>query len=258
MFREFSSLTVRTEPEATVITLKRPERRNALSLEMMTELLDSLVTCSRDAGVRTIIIAAAGKVFCSGHDLQELAGAGSDHRRIFDTCAELMLKLQTTPQPVIAEVQGLATAAGCQLVAACDLAIAGDDAAFATPGVKIGLFCTTPMVPLVRAIGRKRAMEMLLTGQPISSRTAFEWGLINRVVPQSHLSSATRELAAIIATASRETIAAGKRAFYEEIAMDDRSAYSHAGNEMTANASTPDAREGIAAFLSKRTPVWRP
>jgi enoyl-CoA hydratase/carnithine racemase len=257
MFREFNALTAHIENSIAVITLNRPDHRNALSLQMMKDLVECFEICRSSSDVRTIIIAAAGKVFCAGHDLRELAAAEPGCDRIFKKCEELMLKIQSVPQPVIAEVQGLATAAGCQLVAACDLAVAAEDAAFATPGVKIGLFCTTPMVPLVRAIGRKRAMEMLLTGQPIDSRTALEWGLVNRVAPAAGLISATRELAAAINTASRETIACGKRSFYEELAMDERSAYAHATQAMTANSSKIDAREGIEAFLAKRAPSWR-
>jgi enoyl-CoA hydratase/carnithine racemase len=176
---------------------------------------------------------------------------------VFEICTELMLKIQRVPQPVIAEVHALATAAGCQLVAACDLAIASTDAEFATPGVKIGLFCTTPMVPLVRAVGRKRAMEMLMTGRSINSQKALDWGLVNRVVSPAELSGATRELAGIIASSSAETVATGKRAFYEQIALDECSAYARARETMTRNTMTADAQEGISAFLSKRSPVWR-
>jgi enoyl-CoA hydratase/carnithine racemase len=252
MFRE---LTANVEGSTAVVTLNRPEKRNALSLEMMRELIDCLSTCARH---RAVILAAAGKAFCSGHDLRELSSREEcDYRQIFELCTELMLQIQSIPIPVIAEVQGLATAAGCQLVAACDLAVASTEAAFATPGVRIGLFCTTPMVPLVRSIGRKRAMEMLLTGQPITSEIALRWGLVNRVVAPHELSRTTRELASCIATASRDTVAIGKRAFYEQIGVDERSAYARAKETMTSNAMAEDAQEGISAFLSKRAPVWR-
>jgi len=258
VFRKSSNITTNLEGSTAVLTLSRPDKRNALSQEMMTELIDCLRSVSNDAAVRGVIIAAEGKAFCSGHDLRELSGREEcDYREIFEICTRLMLDIQSIPLPVIAEVQGLATAAGCQLVAACDLAVASSEAAFATPGVKIGLFCTTPMVPLVRSIGRKRAMQMLLTGEPISSRTALEWGLVNRVVPPNELSAATRELATAIASASRETVSTGKRAFYEQIALDERSAYELAKETMTANACAQDAQEGVGAFLSKRTPVWR-
>src|SRR6202041_2756268 len=171
------------EGQLGVITLNRPERRNALSLELMLELISSLDEFAVEPEVRAIILAASGKVFSSGHDLSEMVGRTvSDYRRLFDVCTELMTRIQSIPQPVIAQVQGIATAAGCQLVAACDLAVATEQATFATPGVRIGLFCTTPMVPLVRAIPAKAAMEMLLTGAPISARRALELGLINRVV----------------------------------------------------------------------------
>jgi enoyl-CoA hydratase/carnithine racemase len=252
MFRE---LIVNVQESTAVITLNRPDKRNALSLEMMGELIECLRICAQH---RAVIIAAAGKAFCSGHDLRQLSSRQErDYRQIFEMCTELMLQIQSMPVPVIAEVQGLATAAGCQLVAACDLAVASTEAAFATPGVKIGLFCTTPMVPLVRSIGRKRAMEMLLTGQPVSSHTALEWGLVNRVVEPDELSRTSRELACAIATASRDTVATGKQAFYEQVGMDERSAYARAKETMTSNAMADDAQEGISAFLSKRAPVWR-
>jgi enoyl-CoA hydratase/carnithine racemase len=258
MFRKSDNVTTNLEGSTAILTLIKPDKRNALSQEMMIELIHCLDAVANTPAVRTVIIAAEGKVFCSGHDLRELSGREEcDYREIFEICTKLMLSIQSLPLPVIAEVQGLATAAGCQLVAACDLAVASTDAAFATPGVRIGLFCTTPMVPLVRSIGRKRAMQMLLTGQPIDSRTALEWGLVNRVVAPDELSAATRELASTIADASRETVAIGKRAFYEQIGIDERSAYALAKETMTLNALAEDAQEGFAAFLSKRAPVWR-
>ena len=179
-----------------------------------------------------------------------------EYRRIFDVCSELMLKIQAIPQPVIAEVQGVATAAGCQLVAACDLAIAAENAWFATPGVKIGLFCTTPMVALTRAIGRKRALRMLLTGEPVDARTAAEWGLINDAVPADTLAAATRALAAKVAEASSLVVAIGKQAFYTQIDMDTPKAYAYAKEVMSLNAMAADAQEGIGAFLGKRAPCW--
>src|SRR5580700_9040774 len=184
------------EGSLAVITLNRPERRNALSLDLMLELIDCLESVAAEKEVRAVILGAAGKVFSSGHDLNELVNGNiADYRRLFDVCTQLMAKIQSIPQPVIAQVQGIATAAGCQLVATCDLAVASDQAQFATPGVKIGLFCTTPMVALSRAVGRKRAMEMLLTGKLVDAATAADWGLVNRVVPADELESATRELA---------------------------------------------------------------
>jgi enoyl-CoA hydratase/carnithine racemase len=254
---DYEFLRVEQDGPAAVVTLNRPEKRNALSLEMMLEMIYVLQTLGADAKVRAIIVAAEGKVFCSGHDLSQMVGrTESDYRKLFETCSDLMLKLESTPQPLIAEVHGIATAAGCQLVAACDLAIASEDAKFATPGVRIGLFCSTPMVPLTRAVGRKRAMHMLLTGHSIDAVTAADWGLINRVVAAGELKGATRELASNIAESSPHVIAIGKRAFYDQIDADERSAYAHVKFVMTKNALACDAQEGISAFLAKRTPVW--
>jgi enoyl-CoA hydratase/carnithine racemase len=252
----YAHILVQQEDSAQVITLNRPEKRNALSLEMMQELTSALEETA-SGNLRAVIIAAAGKVFSSGHDLSELSGREeADYRKIFSACNDLMLAIRGIPQPVIAEVQGLATAAGCQLVAACDLAAAAAGAGFATPGVRIGLFCSTPMVPLTRAVGRKRAMEMLLTGRVIPAETAAEWGLVNRVVPAASLRAATRELAAAIAQASSYTVAVGKRAFYEQIDAAEVQAYRCASEVMVSNSQAEDAREGISAFLTKRAPVW--
>lgn len=240
-----------------VIMLNRPQRRNALSLGLMLELIHCLDELGRDPNIRAIILGATGKVFSSGHDLSEMVGRTvNDYRRLFDVCAELMTKIQSIPQPVIAQVQGVATAAGCQLVATCDLAIASDEASFATPGVKIGLFCTTPMVALSRAIGRKRAMEMLLTGKLVDAVTAADWGLVNRVVPGAQLESETRELACQIAEASSFTVALGKQAYYTQIDLDQPKAYAYAKEIMTMNSLAHDAQEGILAFLEKRAPCW--
>jgi enoyl-CoA hydratase/carnithine racemase len=223
----------------------------------MRELIAALDRIGGDRDTRAIVLAAAGKVFCSGHDLSEMTGRDIvEYRRIFDVCSELMLKIQAIPQHVIAEVQGVATAAGCQLVAACDLAIAAENAWFATPGVKIGLFCTTPMVALTRAIGRKRALRMLLTGEPVDARTAAEWGLINDAVPADTLAAATRALAAKVAEASSLVVAIGKQAFYTQIDMDTPKAYAYAKEVMSLNAMAADAQEGIGAFLGKRAPCW--
>jgi enoyl-CoA hydratase/carnithine racemase len=250
-------IALTTEGPSAVITLNRPQRRNALSLELMQELIACLDEIGRNPGIRAVILAAAGKVFCSGHDLGEMHGRDiNEYRRIFDVCTELMQKLQSIPQPVIAEVQGLATAAGCQLVATCDMAIASGDAAFATPGVKIGLFCTTPMVALTRAIGRKRALQMLMTGELVDARTAADWGLINQVVSTPNLQSATRGLAAKIAAASSLVVALGKQAYYTQIDLDQPKAYAYAKEVMSMNALAADAQEGIGAFLGKRSPCW--
>lgn len=246
-----------TEGPSAVITLNRPERRNALSLELMQELIACLDEIGRNPGIRAVILAAAGKVFCSGHDLGEMHGRDiTEYRRIFDVCTELMQKLQSIPQPVIAEVQGIATAAGCQLVATCDMAVASVDASFATPGVKIGLFCTTPMVALTRAIGRKRALQMLMTGEMVDARTAADWGLINQVVSAPNLHSATRSLGAKVAEASSLVVAIGKQAYYTQIDLDQPKAYAYAKEVMSMNALAADAQEGIGAFLGKRSPCW--
>src|SRR5580692_9312557 len=213
-----SNVMLELEGHLAVVTLQRPERRNALSFDLMEELAACLEGIASNGEVRAVILQAAGKVFSSGHDLGEMTGRGlDDYRRIFDSCTELMTKIQSIPQPVIAQVQGMATAAGCQLVATCDLAVASSEATFATPGVKIGLFCSTPMVALTRAIGRKRAMEMLLTGDPIDAATALAWGLVNRVVAPERLHDEALELARKIATSSRDVVALGKATFYKQI-----------------------------------------
>src|SRR5229473_271619 len=245
------------EERLAVITLNRPNRRNALSLGLMTELIDCLEAVGQDREIRAVILAAAGAVFSSGHDLSEAVGRDiTAYRRLFDVCTQLMEKLQSISQPVIAEVQGIATAAGCQLVASCDLAIASDQASFATPGVKIGLFCTTPMVALTRVIGRKRAFEMLVTGEMVDAKTAADWGLVNRVVPASELAAETRKLAARIAEASSLVMAIGKQAYYTQIDLDQAKAYAYAKEVMSMNALAADAQEGISAFLEKRPARW--
>ena len=243
--------------QLAIVTLNRPDRRNALSLDLMLELIDCLDEIGAGTSIRDVVLAAAGKVFSSGHDLSEMVGRTvNDYRRLFDVCTQLMTKIQSIPQPVIAQVQGIATAAGCQLVATCDLAIASDQAQFATPGVKIGLFCTTPMVALSRAVGRKRALEMLLTGKLVDAATAAEWGLVNRVVPADRLESETRRLACQIAEASSFTVALGKQAYYTQIDLDQPKAYAYAKEVMTMNSLAHDAQEGISAFLEKRAACW--
>ena len=253
----YENIGYTTEGHIALITLNRPQRRNALSLLLMQELIDCLSTIGGRRDLRVVILAAAGKVFCSGHDLSEMVGRDIDeYRTLFSVCTELMTKLQSIPQPVIAEVQGIATAAGCQLVASCDLAVAAEEAAFATPGVKIGLFCTTPMVALSRAVGRKRALEMLLTGDLIDAHRAADWGLVNRVVAAGQLQAETRRLAQRIAEASDLVVALGKQAFYTQIDLDQQKAYAYAQEVMTMNSLAHDAREGISSFLEKRTPCW--
>ena len=253
----YENISLQHEGPSAVVTLNRPQRRNALSLEMMLELIDALQAIARDRAIRAVILAAAGKVFCSGHDLSQMVGRDiNEYRRMFDVCSELMMKIQSIPQPVIAEVQGIATAAGCQLVATCDLAIASDQAAFATPGVRIGLFCTTPMVALSRAVGRKRALEMLMTGEMVDAATAAGWGLVNRAVPAAELQAETRKLAARIAEASNLTVSLGKQAYYTQIDLDQPKAYAYAKEVMSMNSLAADAQEGISAFLEKRAPCW--
>ena len=249
---------VSSESAVTTLTLNRPERRNALSLGLMRELIACIDAAGRDQACRAVILAAAGSVFCSGHDLSEMTGGTvNEYRTLFDVCTELMLKIQAIPQPVIARVQGVATAAGCQLVASCDLAIAAEGARFATPGVRIGLFCTTPMVALTRAVGRKRALEMLLTGKMVDAATAADWGLVNRVVPTEELESATLQLAHEVASASPLVVRLGKQAFYTQIDLDQPKAYAYAKEVMSMNALAGDAQEGISAFLEKRVPCWK-
>ena len=253
----YQHLCLGLENNIAVVTLNRPQRRNALSLELMRELISCLGDIGARRDIRAVILAAAGKVFSSGHDLSEMVGRDiNEYRRLFDVCSELMMKIQSIPQPVIAEVQGIATAAGCQLVATCDLAIAAEEAAFATPGVKIGLFCTTPMVALSRAVGRKRALEMLFTGEMVDARTAAEWGLVNRVVPAAELQAETRRLAARIAESSDLVVALGKQAYYAQIDLDQPKAYAYAKEVMSMNSLAADAQEGISAFLEKRKACW--
>lgn len=240
------------------VTLNRPQRRNALSEELLTELGGALSAIAGDAAARVVVLAAAGPVFCSGHDLSEMSGRSeAEYRRLFDRCSQVMQQLRQIPQPVIARVQGLATAAGCQLVAACDLAVASSEAKFATPGVKIGLFCTTPMVPLVRNITPKLAMEMLLTGQPLNAERALQAGLINRIAAPDELDAVIAELTGAIVASSPLTVRLGKEAFYRQMHLDESSAYDDAVEVMTRNAVAHDAQEGIAAFLQKRPAVWK-
>ncbi len=242
------------------LTLNRPEKRNALSLDLMAEMLDKLDAIASDEEVRVVVVRGNGPVFSAGHDLSEMVGDDKDihdYGKIFEMCTRMMLRIHAMPQPVIAQVHGIATAAGCQLVAACDLAIAETGTRFATPGVKVGLFCTTPMVPLVRVIGRRRAMEMLLTGRFISADEAEKFGLVNRLASQDNLAEETRKWALEIAQYSKYVLALGKQAFYEQVDMDESSAYGRAKETMSRNCMAEDAREGMSAFLEKRKPQWR-
>ena len=241
------------------LTLNRPEARNALSMALMAEMIAALDEAAANREVRVVVIAGAGVGFCPGHDLREMR---SDPRReaydrIFNRCSEMMQKIVRLPQPVIAEVHGIATAAGCQLVASCDLAIASEEARFATSGINVGLFCSTPMVALSRAIGRKAAMEMLLTGDFIDAQTAKALGLVNHVVPAAELHGAADALARRVAAKSARAIALGKDAFYRQLELGLAEAYAYTSQVMTTNKLAEDAEEGIDAFLEKRRPVWK-
>ena len=240
-----------------VLTLNNPARRNAMSAPMMAALITALESASAQPDVRVIVVRANGPVFSAGHDLRELVDhEQAEYEAVFELCTELMTVIRTLDQPVIAEVRGLATAAGCQLVAACDLAVASEDARFATPGVNIGLFCTTPGVAVSRAVPRKKAMEMLLTGEPIGAEAAERAGLVNQVVPADQLEAATTALATRIASSSGATITLGKKAFYRQVEMDTDEAYRYGESKMVENLAHDDAKEGIRAFLEKRHPKW--
>ncbi len=240
------------------LTLNRPSARNALSMALMEVLLLELVEAGKDPLVKVVVISGAGPAFCAGHDLRELRSRPerAAYEATFRLCSRLMTQIVRLPKPVIARVHGVATAAGCQLVASCDLAVAADNARFATPGVNIGLFCSTPMVALSRAVGRKAAMEMLLTGELIDAVRARELGLVNRVVPEAELDAAVGALAQQIVAKSPLTLAIGKEAFYRQAEMGLDDAYAYASEAMTRNMLARDAAEGIDAFLAKRAPVW--
>jgi len=247
-----------TDTPVATLTLNRPRQRNALSLELMRAVTDQLRSIAVNGEIQVVVIAGNGPAFSAGHDLSEMVGRTvAEYREIFDVCTEMMTAIKEIPQPVIAKVDGMATAAGCQLVAACDLVVASECATFATPGVKIGLFCSTPMVELTRSIGRKRALEMLLTGKPIDAQTAAEWGLVNRAVAREKLDEAVRELAMSIAKASPLTVAIGKQAFYSQIDLDQPKAYAYTKEVMSMNALAGDAQEGMLAFLEKRAACWQ-
>ena len=240
-----------------VLTLTNPEKRNVLSSRTLAALEEWLDWIAKDPDARVVVIRSEGPVFSSGHDLNELVnGDEEDYTAVFEACTRVMEAIRLLPKPVIAQVQGLATAAGCQLVATCDIAVAADTAAFATPGVQIGLFCTTPGVAVARSVMPKKAMEMLLTGRPISAQEALEFGLISRIAPADELEEQVAELARQIASASSHTLALGKAAFYQQIEMDRPSAYQFASKVMVDNLLADDAKEGISAFLEKRQPVW--
>jgi enoyl-CoA hydratase/carnithine racemase len=249
----------RDQDQVAWLTLNRPKARNALSVGLMTALERALDAIAAEPSVRVVVIGGAGPAFCAGHDLREIrANPGrQSYEALFAQCSRLMTKIVRLPKPVIARVHGVASAAGCQLVASCDLAVSVESARFATPGVNIGLFCSTPMVALSRAVGRKAAMEMLLTGEAIDAARAHAFGLVNRVVPDSELDSTVATLASEIAGKSALTLAIGKEAFYRQAEMTLDDAYGYASEVMTRNMLLRDAEEGVDAFLAKRAPVWR-
>lgn len=241
-------------------TLNRPEQRNALSLELMDEMQKQLNLVAKDRDICVVVIRGNGPVFCTGHNIKEMVGENYDihhFRKVFSVCSNIMQTLHQLPQPVIAQVHGVAMAAGCQLVAACDLAIADSSTKFSTPGVKIGLFCITPMVPLSRVIGRRRALDMLLTGRFVSAQEALQFGLVNMVVDPDKLAEETENWAMEIAQYSRFTLSFGKKAFYEQIDKDEASAYDYAKETIAINCLAEDAQEGMKAFLEKRKPKWK-
>jgi enoyl-CoA hydratase/carnithine racemase len=256
--QSYEHILFEREGDVAYVTMNRPEKRNALSLEHMRELISCLESVGESREAKAVILRGEGPAFCAGHDLSEMVGRDPDfYRTLFDACCDLMQKVQDIPQPVIGQVHGVATAAGCQLAATCDLVVASEDARFATPGVRIGLFCSTPMVALSRAVGQKKAMEMLLTGDFISAREAKTEGLVNRVVPAEDLEAETRSLADKIAEASPFVVSLGKGAFYKQREMPTEQAYAYTKEVMSFNAASADAREGICAFLEKRAPHWR-
>ena len=255
---EFQNITFEKVDSVGIVTLNRPGKNNALSIALIGEMNCFLAGIAASREVKVLVVRAAGKNFCAGHDLADLAGKDiTVCNTMFSTCSEMMLRLQRLPQPVIAQVQGIATAAGCQLVAACDLAVAEEGARFGTPGVNLGVFCSSPAVSIVRAVGRKRALEMLFTARLISAREAEQWNLINRVVPVERLEAETMELARHIARASLSCLAIGKQAFYTQVNLPDPAAYDLASNVIVNNFFTEDGKEGVAAFLEKRKPVWK-
>jgi enoyl-CoA hydratase/carnithine racemase len=254
---EFRNLLVRRDGAAATVTLNRPEKRNALSLELMEELIAAFEQLGAEPDVRAIVVEGAGPAFSAGHDLGEMIGRDAAfYERLFDVCTVMMETIHRVPQPVIAKVHAMATAAGCQLVASCDLVVAAEEAKFATPGVKIGLFCSTPMVPLSRAVGRKRALQMLLTGDPIDAHTAADWGLVNLVVPAGELDATVAEVVEKIERSSPLTVGIGKEAFYRQVDLDEHGAYELTRRVMSSNAEAGDAQEGMTAFLEKRPPEW--
>jgi enoyl-CoA hydratase/carnithine racemase len=255
---EYQDILVHVQREIGSITLNSPKMANALSKNMIGEIIAALESFQQNSGVKVLIVKANGKHFCSGHNLSEMVnGDRSEYKFIFEQCSRMMQLVHKVPQVVIAQVHGVATAAGCQLVATCDLAVADNTARFATPGVRIGLFCTTPMIALSRVVGRKLALEMLLTGRMISADEAERHGLVNRVAPEAELEKAAMDLALSVAEASSLVLGIGKRAFYNQIDLDESLAYEYGTDVMTLNLLAEDAQNGITAFLEKRKPVWQ-
>ncbi len=253
----FEHILVERSGEFATVTMNRPQRRNALSLQHMRELITAFGDIG-DSDALGIVLAGSGPVFSAGHDFADVAEAGlSAVRSLLGTCADLMTLIQQVPQPVVARVHGLATAAGCQLVATADLAVASEDAGFAAPGGKGGWFCHTPMVAIARNVGRKRATEMALSGDVIDAQTALDWGLVNRVAPAGQLDSAVQDLLERVTRGSAEGKGIGKQALYAQIDLDQPKAYAYAIEVMAATSQLPDAREGMRAFLDKRKPQWR-
>ena len=253
---EFEHILVERSGDFATVTMNRPQRRNALSLDHMRELIRAFTELG-DGDALGIVLAGNGPVFSSGHDFADVADAGlSEVRALLVTCTELMTLMQQVPQPVVARVHGLATAAGCQLVASADLAVASEDAGFAAPGGKGGWFCHTPMVAIARNVGRKRAAELALSGDTIDARTALDWGLVNKVVPAAQLDSAVQDMLERVTRGSAESKGIGKQALYAQIDLDQAKAYAYAIEVMAATSQLPDAREGMRAFLDKRKPLW--
>lgn len=255
---EYQHILVETDTSIAYVTMNRPNKRNALSVDHMKELTACFTDIGKNKEISVVILRGSGSAFCAGHDLKEMTNQTPIfYENLFDECIKMMETIQSIPQPVIAQVHGIATAAGCQLVATCDLAIAANNSKFATPGVKIGLFCSTPMVALSRTVGRKKALEMLLTGEALSTDEAVIAGLINKAVPSEQLEAETRALAEKIAQASSYTVRVGKQAFYQQIEMSQSHAYAYTKQVMSLNASSVDANEGMCAFLEKRKPEWK-
>jgi enoyl-CoA hydratase/carnithine racemase len=243
----------------TTLTLNRPKQFNALSQAMLTALQEALDAIATDESVRVVVIAANGRAFCAGHDLKEMRSHTEQefHQTLFDQCSRMMLTINRMPQPVIARVHSLATAAGCQLVAACDLAVAAEEATFATSGIRVGLFCSTPSVAVSRNLGRKKAMEILLTGDFIDAKTAEREGLINYAVPADQLDATIAKLTDAIVAKSSYAVASGKQMFYKQLEMEMADAYTYAAEVMACDMMASDAAEGIDAFIQKRQPVWQ-